>query len=139
MITIDKNQLEQFLPQKAPFIMIDSLEISRTDNFSSTYTICADSIFLSKGELTEFALIENIAQTCAAGLAASQSLPSSQNTVGYMGGISKLAIYQLPRLHDTIRTHVQVLQTFGKLFLIKGLIELDENPLIECEMKIAAG
>ena len=66
---IRKENIGSFIPHHPPFIMIDNL-IHATQNFyESDFMVLDDNIFLEEGTLREFALIENIAQTCAAGLA----------------------------------------------------------------------
>lgn len=66
---ISKEKIESYIPQRAPFIMIDNLIEATTETFKTDFRILPDNIFVEKGVLREFALIENIAQSSSAGLA----------------------------------------------------------------------
>ena len=135
---ITKEKIEDFIPQRSPFVMIDNLVQASAETFTSDFTIVPGNIFLDNNSLREFALIENIAQTCSAGLALTQKIRGRKKPDGYLGGISKLKLYELPKLNDTIHTTVNLLARFENMFLIKGVNYLDGRILMECEMKLAA-
>jgi predicted hotdog family 3-hydroxylacyl-ACP dehydratase len=135
---ITKQKIEDFIPQRPPFVMIDNLVEASQEMFKSDFKIVPDNIFLDNGYLREFALIENIAQTSSAGLAFTKKFTGSKKPDGYLGGISKLKLYELPKLNDTIYTVVNLLAHLENMFLIKGVNYLDGRMLMECEMKLAA-
>ena len=60
---ISKEKIESYIPQREPFIMIDNLVEATPETFKTDFRILADNIFIEKGILREFALIENIAQS----------------------------------------------------------------------------
>lgn len=133
---ISKKQIELFIPQRAPFIMIDNL-LEATDNrFESDFLISPDNIFLEKEELREFALIENIAQTSAAGIGFLNIGKEDIPVDGFIGGIKKLVIYDLPKVNDKIYTIVTKITQLGNMYLLKGESFLNEKKLIECEVKL---
>jgi len=134
---ITKDKIEDFIPQRAPFVMIDNLLDASEETFKSDFKIVHGNIFLDNGYLREFALIENIAQTSSAGLAITKKFTGTKKPDGYLGGISKLKLYELPKLDDTIYTIVSLLVQLENLFLIKGVNYLDGRMLMECEMKLA--
>jgi len=134
---ITKEQIEKFIPQRPPFIMIDNLIQASVENFESDFTIEPENIFLENGYLREFALIENIAQTSSAGLAFTQQYSRTNKPDGYLGAISKLKLYELPKLKDTITTRVSLIAQLENMFLVKGINYLDRKMLMECEMKLA--
>ena len=117
--------------------MVDNLVEASADNFKTDFHILPDNIFLEGRKLREFALIENIAQSSSAGLAISGRYKGQSKPDGYLGAISKLKLYELPHLGDTIYTTVQVLAQFENMFLVKGVNYLEERVLMECEMKVA--
>ena len=61
--TIDVRTL---LPQQPPFIMIDKLVHYDEVLTTTTFEVRSDNIFIEGDELNPCALVENIAQTCAA-------------------------------------------------------------------------
>jgi hypothetical protein len=95
-----------------------------------------DNIFVEDGVLREFALIENIAQTSSAGLAITKKYAGEKNADGFIGAVSKLKLYNLPKVHDTIHTVVNLLAQLENMFLLKGENYLNGKKLMECEIKL---
>ncbi len=118
--------------------MIDNLLEVSSESFKTDFRILPDNIFLDQAVLREFALIENIAQTSSAGLVFSKMYSDKKNTNGYIGGISKLLLYELPQVNDTIITIVNVKAHLENMFLLKGENYLNGKKLLECEIKLSA-
>ena len=133
---IPKHKIQDFIPQRPPFIMIDNLLAAGDRYFKAGFTITPQNIFLEHDCLREFALIENIAQTASAGLAFSGHYKGKGKPEGYLGSISKLQLYQLPKVNDTIYTIVNILAQLDTMFLIKGVNYLGGETLMECELKL---
>lgn len=133
---ISKAAIELYIPQRTPFIMIDNLVEAAPDKFESDFRVLPDNIFVENGVLREFALIENIAQTSSAGLAIIKMYPGKKNIDGFIGGISKLKLYDLPRVNDTIQTIVLLLAQLENMFLLKGQNFVNGRKMLECELKL---
>ncbi len=136
---ITKEDIESFIPQRAPFVMIDNLLSATPDKIESDFKILPENIFLEEGTLREFALIENIAQTSAAGLFFINGGNVDKPVVeGFIGGISKLKVYGLPKVYDTIHTMVKPKASLGGMFLLKAENFVNGEKLMECEIKLVA-
>jgi predicted hotdog family 3-hydroxylacyl-ACP dehydratase len=133
---ISKAEIESYIPQRAPFIMIDNLIEARPETFETDFRVLHDNIFVEKGILREFALIENIAQSSSAGLAIIKVTSGKKTTDGFIGGISKLKLYDLPKVNDTIYTIVSVIAQIENMFLLRGENYLNGSKLLECELKL---
>lgn len=134
---IEKVNIENYIPQRFPFVMIDNLIHANESGFLSSFLVKKENIFSENGYLTEPALIENIAQTCAAGFGFIGQQKNEGPSIGYIGSISKLTVHQLPEYGTTILTTIEITNTLGNIFLIKGKNTCNEKLLVECEMKIA--
>ncbi len=134
---IRKEHIESYLPQRAPFVMIDNLISVSDNNFESDFKINADNLFVEDGTLREFGLIENIAQSSAAGLAVLNKSNRDSAVHGFMGGISKLTVYHLPPVGQTLHTHITLMAQLGKMYLLKAVTFAEGIKLIECEIKVA--
>ena len=66
---ISRAEIENYIPQREPFIMIDNLAAATPEKFETNFLVLPGNIFVENGVLREFALIENIAQSSSAGLA----------------------------------------------------------------------
>src|SRR5688572_8593831 len=97
---ITREQIAGFIPQKPPFVMIDNLVDTTGEAFESNFTVRNENIFLRNNQLTEPALIENVAQTCAAGFAFLQKQQQGEPKIGFIGGITKLQVHTLPFLNE---------------------------------------
>jgi len=133
---ISKENIESYIPQRLPFIMIDNLIEVTTETFKTDFRILPDNIFVEKGVLREFALIENIAQSSSAGLAIMKISSGKKTAEGFIGGISKLKLYDLPKVYDTIYTIVSLIAQLENMFLLKGENYLNGRKLLECELKL---
>jgi predicted hotdog family 3-hydroxylacyl-ACP dehydratase len=133
---ISKTEIENYIPQRKPFIMIDNLVNAAPEKFESDFLVLRENIFVEKGVLREFALIENIAQTSSAGLAITKKHTGKKDADGFIGAISKLSLYELPKVHDTIYTIVTLVAWFENMYLLKGENYLNGNKLLECEIKL---
>ena len=135
---ISKEQIENFIPQRAPFIMVDNLLEASSNKFETDFTVQSDNIFLEDKVLREFALIENIAQSCAAGIGftntSSEALPVDID--GFIGGISKLEVFELPKVGDKIYTVITKLTQLGNMYLLRGENYVNDKKLLECEVKL---
>ncbi len=133
---ITKEKIESYIPQRAPFIMIDNLIEVSAKIFKTNFLILPDNIFIEKGILREFALIENIAQSSLAGLAIIKKTSGKKKADGFIGGISKLKLYDLPKVSDTIFTIVNIIAQLENMFLLKGENYLHGNKILECEIQL---
>ena len=133
---ISKEKIESCIPQRAPFIMIDNLIEAAPEKFETDFRVLPDNIFIENGILREFALIENIAQSSSAGLAITKMYSGKKIADGFIGGISKLKLYDLPKVNDTIYTIVHLIAQFENMFLLRGENYLNGRKLLECELKL---
>lgn len=137
---IDKNSITNYIPQRTPFVMIDSLISANETQFESEFEITGENIFLKNGVLSESALIENIAQTCAAGF----GYVGSQNgeeagKLGFIGSVSRLEVKKSAKENDIIKTRITIISTFDTIHLIEGTAFRGNEELVNCQMKIVVG
>jgi len=133
---LTKENITKIIPQQFPFVMVDNLVSADETGFKSTFKVEESNLFLKDGKLQEPALIENIAQTVAAGFGYVDKQGGGKPKIGFIGGISKLKIHALPLLNKTIETNVIHLHQFENIYLIRGENFCDGDLLVECEMKI---
>ena len=134
---VSKSEIESFIPQRAPFIMVDNLLEATAGRFETDFLVAPGNIFLEGEILREFALIENIAQSTAAGLGFINKSSTDMPVDGFIGGISKLVVHQLPKVNDTVDTIVTILLQLENMYLLRGENFVDGKKLVECELKLA--
>lgn len=137
-MVINTDQIQNYIPTREPFVMIDKLVSFEKSVFVSHFTITKDNLFLDNhGVLREYALVENIAQTASVGIILRNQNGGLTYSDGYIGGIKNLFVFSLPKIDDTIKTKVQVLTQLGSLHLVKGECFVDNKSIFECELKLA--
>jgi predicted hotdog family 3-hydroxylacyl-ACP dehydratase len=134
---IDKHTILEVIPQRAPFVMIDCLESANSEGFLSHFHIESTNIFLHDRQLSESALVENIAQTCAAGFGfLGRSDDQEEPRIGFIGDVTKLEVLGKATETDTIDTQITILNTFENIHLIEGVARSSGKDLLKCQMKI---
>jgi predicted hotdog family 3-hydroxylacyl-ACP dehydratase len=134
---IDTQNIKTYIPQREPFIMIDGLVSANETEFKSSFDIQKGNIFLENGQLSESALVENIAQTCAAGFGYLGSLSGEgEARLGFIGAVSRLEVLAPSRENDRIETTVTILNSFENIHLIEGVAKCAGKELVKCQMKI---
>src|SRR5574344_951407 len=103
-------KVTELLPQRPPFIMIDKLiEYDENENAASAlYHIVSDNPFVKEGVFQPAGIVENMAQTCAARIGYYDVLRNLPVSVGLIGGVKNLNVYQLPKAGDDITTQIVV-------------------------------
>lgn len=134
---IDKAHITNYLPQRPPFVMVDALIAADETGFQSSFSIEEDNLFLENSILSESALVENIAQTCAAGFGYVGSQKGEEaGRLGFIGAVSRLQIHELPHLGDQIDTEIQIVSSFDTIHLVQGTARKNGQTLLECQLKI---
>ena len=133
---VSKENITTVIPQRDPFIMIDNLLEATPTSFETDFKVRIENIFVKGNILQEAALIENIAQTCAAGFGYLQSSAEGKPRTGFIGAISKLEVHSLPVVESVIHTKAEVTHNLENVFLIKGENICDGQILVQCELKI---
>lgn len=134
-----KQQVEKYIPQKSPFVMVDMLIDSNPSESISQFLITNDNLFCKEGKFQETGLIENIAQTAA--LASGYAACKNKEAVkkGFIGAVKRMKVYQLPEINDNLTTRITTLNNVMFASIIKGEIKVDDVLIAECEMSIFTG
>lgn len=134
---INQSEIKTIIPQREPFIMIDQLLRADETGFSTSFEIKEDNVFYENGSVSSSAIIENIAQTCAAGFGyLGSQAGEGEAKIGFIGAISKLSVSGTANLKDTVETHVTILNSFENIHLVEGTATVNGHPIVSCQMKI---
>ena len=126
------------LPQRMPFVMIDHLTHFDEVVTATDFEVRPDNIFVEDGVLNPCALIENIAQTCAARMGYINLYIYKKNVrLGFIGGVKNLVVERPAVVGETLTTKVEVLEDIMQMTLVKASITVGEETLVTAEMKIA--
>ena len=133
---VSKENIEDFIPHRPPFVMIDNLISVNEALFESDFSVSESNVLVESGFLQEAGLIENIAQTCAASFGFLDKEKDGQPKIGFIGAISRLELFELPPVTSKINTVVIPTHQLGNIIMVTGQNFLDGRMLLTCEMKI---
>lgn len=131
----DRDFVENLLPQKFPFVMVDKMYSYTENTLVSGLRIQNDNIFYCSGNLAESGLIEHMAQSIALHTGYQFFLKNEPAPTGYIGSIKDIEIRQLPKLGDEIQTTVSILQEFAGITLVDAVTKLNGIEIASGQMK----
>ncbi len=114
--------IENLIPQKKPFVMVDSLLGFSSKKIISSFKVLETNVFCKKNMLSEAGLLENMAQTVALHTGYDYFLKGELPPTGYIGAIKEIQILLLPQLNEIIHTEASILQEFMGVTLVEIII-----------------
>ena len=127
----------EFIPQRPPFVLVDRIIECNKDFTLSTFKVESSHLLCVKGLLQEGGLIENIAQTAAAGHGLYMRSQNKKVVRGFIGAVKKLKIYSLPKQGTELITKVENVSQVMSVNIVSGNISDSQgNRYAECEMNI---
>lgn len=129
--------LNELLPQRPPFVMIDRLLSSDAVYSVTELEVRDDNIFVEDERLTASGLIENIAQTCAARIGYINLNNGSTVKIGVIGSISNLTVTRTPKVGERLTTTIQLLEEVFYVTMVHASIMIGDEEIVSANMKIA--
>jgi len=129
-------EIWQYIPQREPFVMVDSLDECRDDGARSSWTPEPGHLFEENGLIRESALIENMAQTAAARAGYLSRKAGKPVPGGYIGAVQQFRLNRLPRSGEKMVTDIVVRHQVLNATIITGSVSSGDECLATCEMKI---
>lgn len=128
--------IETYIPQAAPFVMIDELIQASEAGSITKFAVIEDNIFVEENYFTEPGIIENMAQTAAAGTGYIAQQSKKNTPVGFIGAIKNCQINQLPVVGDILTTEVTVLHSVLNAKIIHATVTVENKIIASSEFKI---
>jgi predicted hotdog family 3-hydroxylacyl-ACP dehydratase len=135
-IIAGEDRITGYIPQRPPMVMIGKLLASVDKTTRTSLVIRTENLFVENGFFREPGLIENMAQTAAAGAGYRASIQGHTPSPGFIGGIRELVIRELPRAGDEIMTETEVEHEIFNATVVKARVFLAGRVIASCEMKI---
>jgi len=135
-VLVSKQNIQSVLPQRPPMVMVDELLYSDETTTRCEFTVTAENVFTANGFFSEAGLVENIAQTAAAGMGYKAKQTNQPVQVGYIGAIKDLEIFKLPKVGDSLLTEVSIVNRVFDVTVVNGTIHCNNHVAAKCEMKI---
>ena len=116
--------------------MVDELLFSDDDHTKTSFTVAANNVFVINGTFSEAGLMENMAQTAAAGAGNMARIEDRPIDIGYIGAVKNLEVFELPVVNDDLITEVKVETRLLNIAVVTGKVWRNDTLIAQCEMKI---
>ncbi|WP_163409573.1 hypothetical protein [Flavobacterium ajazii] len=134
-VLLEKEAVENLIPQKFPFVMVDRMFSYSETALVSGLKIQDSNIFLEENIFLEAGLIEHMAQSVALHTGYQFFLKNETAPTGYIGSIKDIQIKKLPQINDTIQSNVTILQEFAGVTLVDIVTFLNDEEIASGQMK----
>ena len=128
--------ITELIPQRPPFIMVGELLFADDTITRTRFMVDAANPLFGRGRFTAGGLLENIAQTAAAGAGYRALGSGGQVTPGHIVSVSRFAIGSLPLPGDELITEVVIRTRIPDIIVISGRVFCGGVEIAACEMKI---
>ena len=118
MIDLNAIEISDFLPHRAPFLMVEKVLALSEEHVTTSFTIDKDNILVNNSNtFSEVGLVENAAQTCSAIVGKSyfeedDTKGEGANLIGFISAIKKIEIFECPIVSQTITTKANLKSRF---------------------------
>ncbi|WJS95835.1 ABC transporter permease [Flavobacterium johnsoniae] len=138
--------IQNYLPHRAPMLMVD-LILDIDANFVETiFLIKQDNIFVQNNVFIEAGLIENTAQTCSSIVGKKYFFDEdgteneNVNVIGFISALKNVKIHSLPKVGETIITKANLVSKFAgddyTLCTMSCNSSVENQILLECEINL---
>lgn len=131
----DQTFLRTLIPQKDPFVLVDTLKHFSEDSVISGLTVNTHLLFIQNQHLMAPGVIEHMAQTVALHTGYQYYLKNEPAPTGYIGAIKEVQIHSLPKLGDALTTTVTILHEIMGVTLVKAEVVCNNEIIATGEMK----
>lgn len=136
---MEKVHIEELLPQKTPFVMVDELVHYQSDMAETLFAIKESNVLVKDGVFSTSGLLENVAQTSAARIGYYYKYVLHQPVqVGFIGAIRDFNVYRHPKVGEQIHTRIHIIaEAFGMVAFGATVYDAEEKVIAKGEMKTA--
>lgn len=130
------EELLKYIPQRAPFVMVDKL-YSTTDRSVISGLTIRDNLLVSDGLFQESGLIENMAQTCALFAGHRANVLEKDAPLGFIASIKNVKIARKPKVGEHIHTEIEIVNELMNMQIAMASVYDEQDHLLAgCELRI---
>ncbi|SDQ53128.1 Predicted 3-hydroxylacyl-ACP dehydratase, HotDog domain [Chryseobacterium soldanellicola] len=133
--TSDQNFVESLIPQRFPFVMVNSIAAYSENHLISGFEIKEDNIFVQNGIFQASGLIEHQAQSVALHTGYQFYLLGKEAPTGYIGAIKSFEAEALPKVGDQLTTEATILNEMMGVTLVEIITKINETVIAKSQMK----
>ncbi|WBV59014.1 hypothetical protein PFY12_08035 [Chryseobacterium camelliae] len=133
--TSDQNFVESLIPQRFPFVMVNSIAEYSENHLISGFQIKEENIFVQDGIFQASGLVEHQAQSVALHTGYKFYLLGKEAPTGYIGAIKSFETSALPKIGDQLKSEVTILNEMMGVTLVDIVTKLNDEIIAKSQMK----
>lgn len=133
--TSDQNFVESLIPQRFPFVMVNSIAAYSETHLVSGFEIKEENIFVQDGVFQASGLVEHQAQSVALHTGYKFYLLGKEAPTGYIGAIKTFEAHALPKVGEVLKTEVTILNEVMGVTLVDAVTKLNDEVIASSQMK----
>jgi predicted hotdog family 3-hydroxylacyl-ACP dehydratase len=133
--TSDQNFVESLIPQRFPFVMVNSIAEYSETQLVSGFEVKEENIFVQDGIFQASGLVEHQAQSVALHTGYKYYLLGKEAPTGYIGAIKTFEALQLPKLGDKLTSEVSIINEMMGVTLVDVVTKLNDEVIAKSQMK----
>src|SRR4051812_26554904 len=133
------DDILSYIPQRPPFVMIGTLLAAGDQYCRTSYTVKEDNLFVDNSRWSEAGLLENMAQTVAAGAGYRALNNHTPVEVGFIAAVKSFEVFHLPSVGDELVTEGFITDSVFNMIRVRGTIRHEDKLICSCEMNIFVG
>jgi len=133
--TFDQNFVESLIPQRFPFVMVNSITEYSETQLVSGFEIKEENIFVQNGTFQASGLVEHQAQSVALHTGYKYYLLGKEAPTGYIGAIKTFEAIQLPKLGDKLTSEVSIINEMMGVTLVDIVTKINDEVIAKSQMK----
>lgn len=133
--TSDQDFVENLIPQKFPFVMVNSISEYSEEHLVSGFTIKEENIFVHEEVFQASGLIEHQAQSVALHTGYKFYLLGKEAPTGYIGAIKTFQAETLPKIGDQLVSEVKIINEMMGVTLVQISTKVNDQVIATSEMK----
>lgn len=132
------QDIREYLLQREPILMVDSLlEVSEREA-ETGLTLNAGNFFVDHdGFCCEAGVVEHIAQSASVLMGWNARQRGEAAAIGYIGEVKKCRFEFLPKVGDTLHTHIRFLSEAMGVTLASAETFVEDRLVVSCKLKIS--
>src|SRR5690606_21283598 len=131
----DKGLIENLIPQKAPFVMVDKLIHYSEEKVIAGFTPPTSNLFVYNNSFMAAGVIEHMAQSVALHTGYRYFLKNEPAPTGYIGAIKSAEILELPTAGQELTTTGTILHEILGVTLVRIQVTCKGEIMANSEMK----
>jgi predicted hotdog family 3-hydroxylacyl-ACP dehydratase len=127
------------IPHRPPFVMVDELLFADGLSARTSYRVSRDNLFVENEKWNEAGLLENMAQTVAAGAGYMAKKRNEAVQAGFIGAVKNFMVGNLPCVGDELVTETIITDSVFNMVHVTGNIRHNDTLIASCEINIFIG